>query len=39
MSTFPPGLFAGSRFAVLGLGRNGLAVARALLAMGAEVTV
>ena len=38
MSTFPPNLFAGSRFAVLGLGRNGLAAARALLAMGADVT-
>ncbi|HUB13319.1 MAG TPA: UDP-N-acetylmuramoyl-L-alanine--D-glutamate ligase [Acetobacteraceae bacterium] len=37
MSTFPPTLFADSRFAVLGLGRNGLAVARALLAMGADV--
>ena len=39
MSAFPPDVFRGSRFAVLGLGRNGLAVARALLAMGAEVTV
>ena len=38
MSTFPPTLFSGSRFAVLGLGRNGLAVTHALLAMGAEVT-
>jgi UDP-N-acetylmuramoylalanine-D-glutamate ligase/very-short-patch-repair endonuclease len=38
MSTFPPDVFRGSRFAGLGLGRNGLAVARALLAMGAEVT-
>jgi UDP-N-acetylmuramoylalanine--D-glutamate ligase len=37
MSTFPADLFAGSRFAVVGLGRNGLAVARALLAMGAGV--
>ncbi|HET6185305.1 MAG TPA: UDP-N-acetylmuramoyl-L-alanine--D-glutamate ligase [Acetobacteraceae bacterium] len=37
MSRFPPDLFAGSRFAVVGLGRNGLPVARALLAMGAEV--
>jgi len=37
MSAFPPDLFAGKRFAVVGLGRNGLAVARALLAMGAEV--
>ena len=38
MSAFPPDLFAGKRFAVVGLGRNGLAVARALLAMGADVT-
>ena len=30
-------LFAGRRFAVVGLSRNGLPVARALLAMGAEV--
>ncbi|HEY1936028.1 MAG TPA: DUF559 domain-containing protein [Acetobacteraceae bacterium] len=37
MSTFPPDLFAGRRFAVVGLGRNGLPVARALLAMGADV--
>ena len=35
---FPPDLFAGSRFAVVGLGRNGLPAARALAAMGAEVT-
>jgi UDP-N-acetylmuramoylalanine--D-glutamate ligase len=35
---FPADLFAGSRFAVMGLGRNGIAVAHALLAMGAEVT-
>ncbi len=34
---FPSDLFAGSRFAVLGLGRNGAAVVSALLAMGAEV--
>ncbi|MDE2583647.1 MAG: UDP-N-acetylmuramoyl-L-alanine--D-glutamate ligase [Rhodospirillales bacterium] len=34
---FPSGLFAGKRFAVLGLGRNGLPAARALAAMGAEV--
>jgi UDP-N-acetylmuramoylalanine--D-glutamate ligase len=38
MSKYPADLFAGSRFAVMGLGRNGLAVAHALLAMGAEVT-
>jgi len=38
MSAFSPKLFAGRRFAVVGLGRNGLPAARALLAMGAEVT-
>jgi UDP-N-acetylmuramoylalanine--D-glutamate ligase len=37
--TWPSTLFAGSRFAVVGLGRNGLPAARALLAMGAAVTV
>jgi UDP-N-acetylmuramoylalanine--D-glutamate ligase len=37
MSAFPATLFAGSRFAVVGLGRNGLPAARALAAMGAEV--
>jgi UDP-N-acetylmuramoylalanine--D-glutamate ligase len=37
MSSFPASLFAGRRFAVVGLGRNGLPVARALLAMGADV--
>ena len=36
MSGFPL-VFAGRRFAVMGLGRNGLAAARALAAMGAEV--
>ncbi|MGA9865540.1 MAG: UDP-N-acetylmuramoyl-L-alanine--D-glutamate ligase [Acetobacteraceae bacterium] len=36
MSDFPP-VFAGTRFAVVGLGRNGLPVARALVGMGAEV--
>ena len=35
---WPADLFAGRRFAVLGLGRNGAPVARALLAMGAEVS-
>jgi UDP-N-acetylmuramoylalanine--D-glutamate ligase len=35
---FPADLFAGRRYAVLGLGRNGLAAARALAAMGASVT-
>ncbi len=34
---FPPGLFAGRRYAVLGLGRNGAPAARALAAMGAYV--
>ena len=34
---WPPGLFAGRRFAVVGLGRNGLPAANALAAMGAEV--
>jgi UDP-N-acetylmuramoylalanine--D-glutamate ligase len=37
MSGFPPDLFAGARFAVVGLGRNGLPAARALAGMGAEV--
>jgi len=37
MSHFPPNLFKGARFAVLGLGRNGAAVVTALLAMGAHV--
>ncbi|MBV8397314.1 MAG: UDP-N-acetylmuramoyl-L-alanine--D-glutamate ligase, partial [Acetobacteraceae bacterium] len=38
MSTFAADLFAGKRFAVVGLGKNGLPAARALAAMGAEVT-
>jgi UDP-N-acetylmuramoylalanine--D-glutamate ligase len=37
-AAFPSDLFAGRRYAVLGLGRNGSAAARALAAMGAEVT-
>ena len=37
MSGFSAELFAGSRFAVVGLGRAGLAAARALTAMGASV--
>jgi UDP-N-acetylmuramoylalanine--D-glutamate ligase len=38
MSTgFPSTLFSGRRYAVLGLGRNGLPVVRALVAMGATV--
>jgi len=36
---FPTNLFAGLRFAVIGLGKNGLPVARQLVAMGAAVTV
>jgi UDP-N-acetylmuramoylalanine--D-glutamate ligase len=36
---FSPHIFKGQRFAVLGLGRAGLPAARALMAMGAEVTV
>ena len=35
--TFPRDIFAGRRFAVLGLGRNGAPAAQALAAMGAEV--
>ena len=38
-ATFPTDIFAGQRFAVLGLGRAGLPAARALVAMGAQVTV
>ncbi|MDE2197768.1 MAG: UDP-N-acetylmuramoyl-L-alanine--D-glutamate ligase [Rhodospirillales bacterium] len=34
---FPATIFAGQRFAVVGLGRNGLPAARALRAMGADV--
>ncbi len=37
MSEFPSDVFAGQKFAVMGLGRNGLPAARALRAMGAEV--
>jgi UDP-N-acetylmuramoylalanine--D-glutamate ligase len=39
MTDFPATLFADRRYAVLGLGRNGLAAARTLAAMGAAVTV
>jgi UDP-N-acetylmuramoylalanine--D-glutamate ligase len=39
MMQFAPTVFAGHRYAVLGLGRYGLPAARALVAMGAEVTV
>jgi len=38
MSAFPPNVFAGRRYAVVGLGRAGLAALRALGAMGAAVT-
>jgi UDP-N-acetylmuramoylalanine--D-glutamate ligase len=37
MSAFPPDLFAGRRYAVVGLGRAGLAAMRALTEMGATV--
>ncbi|MBV9784750.1 MAG: UDP-N-acetylmuramoyl-L-alanine--D-glutamate ligase [Acidisphaera sp.] len=37
MSGFPPDLFAGRRFLVVGLGRNGLEASRALTRMGAAV--
>jgi UDP-N-acetylmuramoylalanine--D-glutamate ligase len=37
MSTFPSSLFSGKRFAVVGLGKNGLPAARALRGMGAAV--
>jgi len=38
MSSFPATLFAGKVFSIVGLGRNGLPVALALRAMGADVT-
>ena len=38
MTGFPPTLFAGKKFAVVGLGQNGRPAAEALRAMGAEVT-
>jgi UDP-N-acetylmuramoylalanine--D-glutamate ligase len=37
MNTFSPGIFRGKRFAVAGLGKNGLPAALGLKAMGAEV--
>jgi UDP-N-acetylmuramoylalanine--D-glutamate ligase len=37
MSAFPSALFRGKRFAVVGLGKNGLPAAAALRAMGADV--
>ena len=39
MNEFPADLFVGRRYQVAGLGRNGLPAARALRAMGAEITV
>ena len=38
MTAFPASLFAGKKFAVVGLGQNGRPAAEALRAMGAEVT-
>ncbi|MDR3532552.1 MAG: UDP-N-acetylmuramoyl-L-alanine--D-glutamate ligase [Rhodopila sp.] len=37
MSTFAPTIFSGKRFAVVGLGKNGLPAAYGLRAMGADV--
>jgi UDP-N-acetylmuramoylalanine--D-glutamate ligase len=37
MSTFAPTIFSGKRFAVVGLGKNGLPAVAGLRAMGAEV--
>ena len=37
MSTFPATIFSGKRFAVVGLGKNGLPAAHALRGMGAEI--
>jgi UDP-N-acetylmuramoylalanine--D-glutamate ligase len=37
MTTFAPTLFSGKRFAVVGLGKNGLPAALGLRAMGAEI--
>ncbi|HEX3984670.1 MAG TPA: UDP-N-acetylmuramoyl-L-alanine--D-glutamate ligase [Acidisoma sp.] len=39
MTGFPANLFSGSRFAILGLGKNGLPAARALRAMDADVVL
>ena len=38
MNTFAPTLFSGKRYAVVGLGKNGLPAVLSLQAMGAEVT-
>jgi UDP-N-acetylmuramoylalanine--D-glutamate ligase len=37
--TFPSDIFTGARFAIMGLGRNGLPAARSLRAMGAETVL
>jgi UDP-N-acetylmuramoylalanine--D-glutamate ligase len=37
MTSFPSSIFSGKRFAVVGLGKNGLPAAHALQAMGGEV--
>ncbi|MEA2742201.1 MAG: hypothetical protein QOG25_572, partial [Acetobacteraceae bacterium] len=37
MNGFSPTLFSGKRFAVVGLGKNGLPAALGLCAMGADV--
>ncbi len=37
MNAFPSSIFSGKRFAVVGLGKNGLPTARGLIAMGASV--
>ena len=39
MKTYPAHIFAGQSYAVVGLGKAGLPAARALMAMGAAVTV
>ncbi|GAB0117302.1 UDP-N-acetylmuramoyl-L-alanine--D-glutamate ligase [Acidisoma sp. 7E03] len=39
MTGFPATLFAGKRYAILGLGKNGLPAARSLRAMGATVVL
>jgi len=39
MTGFPATLFAGARYAILGLGKNGLPAARSLRAMGATVVL
>ncbi|MCB8874567.1 UDP-N-acetylmuramoyl-L-alanine--D-glutamate ligase [Acidisoma silvae] len=39
MTGFPAHLFAGKRYAILGLGKNGLPAARAMRAMGADTVL